>query len=161
VPVVASVDYDLKRVYLDASTVGGQVDMMDVYKEVRALRVSTDSHRNYRPMVLGGGNIQKTATTFTPLFVQLLYGCRIVPYDTSHTLTLIRDTFTDDNFSGVEVFDLAPLSPTTSVNILLSVPQVEVITVGAGAGTVDANIVEVNGYTVQGEGTALNPWGPA
>jgi hypothetical protein len=85
-------------------------------------------------MILGGGNIQKTATTFTPKFVQLLFGCRIVPFDTSHTITLVRETFTDDNLSAEQVFDLSPLSPTTSVNILVNVPQVEVIAGNGGDG---------------------------
>ena len=149
-PLVSSVDYDLKRIYLDASTVGASIDTIEIYQEVRALRVSNDGDRNYKPMIVGGGNIQKTATTFTPSYTQLLYGCRIVPYDTSHTLTLIRDTFTDDNFSGVEVFDLAPLSPSTSVNILLNVPQVEVVL--AGGGIVASNIVQVNSIEIQGSG---------
>jgi len=141
VPLVASVDYDLKRIYLDASTVGTSIDTMDVYREVRARRVSTNGDRNYKPMIVGGGNVQKTATTFTPKFVQLLFGCRIVPYDTSHTLTLVRETFTDDNFSAQEVFDLTPLSPTTSVNILVNVPQVEVIDTGGGGSNADVELL--------------------
>ena len=131
-PLVDSIDYTNKRIYLSADTVGASVDTIDIYKEVRALRVSTDSHRNFDPMITAGGNVQKTATTFTPKFVQLLFGCRIVPYDTSHTITITRETFTDDNLSGEQVFDLSPLSMGVGVNILINVPQVEVLVVETG-----------------------------
>lgn len=131
-PLVASVNYDTKRIFLSADTVGTSIDTMDVYKEVRALRVANEADRNYKPMIVAGGNEQKTATTFTPKFVKLLYGCRIVPFDTSHTLVLTRETFTDDNFAGIEVFDLSSLAPTTSVNILVNVPQVEIVVIETG-----------------------------
>ena len=127
--LVSNVDYINKRIYLSSSTVGATIDTVDVYKEVRALRSSTDSHKNFRPMIIAGGNIQKTPTTFTPKFVQLLYGCRIVPFNTSHSITLVRDTFTDDNFTGAEVFDLSSLSVGVGVNIFVDFDQVEVVTV--------------------------------
>jgi hypothetical protein len=54
---------------------------------------------------------------------------------------LVRETFTDDNFSAQEVFDLTPLSPTTSVNILVNVPQVEVIDTGGGGSNADVELL--------------------
>jgi len=130
--LIDSIDYPNKRIYLSATTVATSIDTLDIYREVRALRVSTAAHRNFKTMIVSGGNEQKTATTFTPKFVKLLYGCRIVPYDTSHTLTITRETFTDDNFAGVEVFDLSPLTGGVAVNILIDVPQVEVVVITTG-----------------------------
>lgn len=139
-PVVSSVDYVAKRIYLSAETVNSTLDTLDVYKEVRALRRTTDLHQQFRPMIIAGGNIQKTATTFTVPYVQLLYGCRIVPYNTSHSLILIRDTFTDDNFSGSECFDRSPLSSTVAVDIDVNVQEVEVRTVSVGSAVLPSDI---------------------
>jgi hypothetical protein len=131
-PLVSSIDYVNKRIYLSADTVGATIDTIDIYKEIRALRESTETHRNFKPLVAGGGNIQKTATSFTAPYVQLLHGCRIVPYDTSHDLTLIRDTFTDDGFSGSGCFDLSSLTSGVAVNIMVEVNLVEIKIVETG-----------------------------
>jgi hypothetical protein len=129
-PVVASVDYVNKRIYLSADTVGVPLDTLDVYKEVRALRRSTEDHRRFRPMVIAGGNIAKIpGVTFTQPYVQLLFGCRIVPFDTPHSLRVIRDTFTDDGVVGAGVFDRSTLS--SNIDIDYDVQAVEVRLVGA------------------------------
>lgn len=132
-PLVASVDYVAKRIYLDASTVGASIDTLDIYREVRALRRTTETHRKFKPMIIGGGNVEKiTGTSATPAYAQLLYGCRIVPYNTSHTLKVIRDTFTDDGFAGRDCFDRTPLSPTVAVDIDIDFPEIELRYVATG-----------------------------
>lgn len=130
--LVDSIDYVSKRIYLSADTLGAVVDTLDIYREIRELRVSTAAHRNFKPIIIGGGNVQKTLSTFTPRYTQLLHGCRIVPYDTSHTITITRETFTDDNVSGVDVFDLSPLSPGVGVNIFIDVQEVEIRIIETG-----------------------------
>jgi len=129
---VASVDYEARRVYLDASTVGVDLDTLDIYRDVRELRRTTEAHRRFRPMVVAGGNIQKTLTTFTQPYVLLLYGCRIVPYDTSQLLRVVRETFSDDGFAGRDCFDRTPLTPTVRVDIDYAVDKVEVRVVTTG-----------------------------
>ena len=127
-PVVSMVDYISKRIYLHSSTVGVDFDTMDVYKEVRALRFADTQapypHRNFKPMIIQGGNIQKTPTTKTAKYVQLLYGCRIVPFDTNQNLRVICDTFTDDGFAGRDCFDRSSL--TNIVDIDIDFPEVEI-----------------------------------
>jgi hypothetical protein len=122
--IIASVDYPNKRIYLHADTVGIDLDTLDVYKGVRALRVSNEDHRKFKPIIVAGGNIQKTDTAFTAPYIQLLYGCRIVPYDASQNLRVIRDTFTDDGYAGRDCFDRSGLS--NEVNIDFEVDKVEV-----------------------------------
>lgn len=134
--IVASVDYVEKKIYLHADTVGIELDTMDVYKEVRTLR-RLDSqtpypHRSFKPIIIQGGNIQKTATTFTPKYVQLLYGCRIIPYDADQNLKVVRDTFTDDGKVGRDCFDRTGLI--NNVDIDYVPPQVEIIEVSSGSG---------------------------
>jgi hypothetical protein len=175
-PLVSSVDYVTKKIYLGIDSVGVTLDTLDIYREVRALRVSTEAHRAFLPMIIGGGNVQKTATTYTQPYCQLLYGCEIIPYDDTQTLTIIRDTFSDDGRAGAQCFNTSGFS--NIVNFVEAVDKVEVrevVTGGGGSLTADqvwtyvnrsltaevnANIVKVNNLTVGGSGTELDPWGP-
>lgn len=130
--LVQAVDYVYKRVYLGADSVGSELDLLDVYRAVRALRATNSEHRKYRPMILAGGNLQKTATTYTQAYVQLLYGCSIVPYDAPHTLVVTREVFSDDGRYGVTCFDRSSVA--SPVDIDMQVSPVEVRTVSSGSG---------------------------
>ena len=135
-PVIASVDYVNKRIFLSAETVDNDLDTLDVYREVRELRVISDAHKKFKPMIIAGGNIPKiTGASFTPAYVQLLHGCRIVPYNVTHSLRLIRDTFTDDGFAGRGCFDRSPLSDTVEVDIDVDFPEIEIRKVIVGGST--------------------------
>lgn len=191
-PLVASVDYPGKRIYLSAETMNADFDTLDVYREVRALRRTTPDHRKFRPIIAAGGNIEKIAgQAYTPAYVQLLYGCRIVPYNTNHALKVVRDTFTDDGVAGRDCFDRSVLSPGVVVNIDVDFPAVEIRTVptsgneyslndiaaallaALNATTIPTDVRKVNGDTIIGHGipptydntgtmtTPGDPWRPA
>lgn len=130
---VASVDYVNRRIYLSAATVGSTLDLLDVYRDVRALRRVTEAHRAFKPMLVAGGNIQKTATTFTQPYVQVLYGCYFVPFDAAGTVKIIREVFSDDGRSGLQCFDRATVS--SNVDLDYDVQAVEVRTVSTSGGT--------------------------
>jgi len=133
--VVASINYVTRRIFLSADTVGTSIDTLDIYKEVRALRVSTNGHQQFRPLIIAGGNVVKiTGVSSTPSYVQLLYGCRIVPYNTSHSLKVIRDTFTDDGFAGRDCFDRTPLAGSVVVDIDVDFPEIENRFISGGGG---------------------------
>ena len=137
---VASVAYGVTpRIYFDETAVGAQnFDTLNVYKGVRALRRTTAEHQKYRPVIVAGGNVAKTEEKSTQPYVQLLHGCRMVPHDTSQSLRVIRDTFTDDGFEGRDCFDRTGLSPATVVDIDFDVDKVEIRTVATGGAlTVD------------------------
>lgn len=141
-PVVASIDYTARLIYLSIDTVDADLDTLDVYKEVRALRRTVEGDRRWKAMIVAGGNVEKiVATTFTAPYVQLLFGCRIVPYDSSHKIRLIRDTFTDDGLAGRDCFDRTPLTAGVDVDIDVQVDAVEVRLVGTGSPTVIADAV--------------------
>jgi hypothetical protein len=133
-PLVSSVDYVNKRIYLNASTVDANTDTLEVYKEVRELRRTNEGDRKYKPMIIAGGNDPKiTGVTATAIFVKLLHGCRIVPYNVGdHVIKLVRDTFTDDGFAGRDCFDRTSL--TNSVDIDVDFPEVEVRFFASGSG---------------------------
>lgn len=123
-PLVSSVDYPNKRIYLWPDSVGVLLDTMDVYREVRHLRNTNLSHMKFDRMIVWGGNIQKTATTYTQPYVQLLNGCHIIPYPADQILTLIRDTFSDDGRSGSWCFDRTSIAE--NIDIVVAVDKVEV-----------------------------------
>ena len=130
---VASVDYPNKRIYLSLLTVGQPLDTTQVYRDVRALRKTTEAHRAFNPMIVAGGNISKTAATRTQPYVQLLFGCRIVPYDQNQELLVIRETFSDDGFSGVDCFDRTGLVNQVDINYQVSPVEVRIISTGGSA----------------------------
>jgi hypothetical protein len=178
--VVASVDYATRRVYLAAATVDANLDTLDIYREVRALRRTNEVHRKYKPMVEAGGNLVKiTGISYTPAYVRLLYGCRIVPYNVSHKIRLVRDTFTDDGLAGRDCFDRTPLSVSVDVDIDVDYPEIEIrqIVISGSTGPSAAQIAEailaaaiispiasdtkkVNSINLTGLGTTQSPWGP-
>ena len=183
-PLVASVDYPAKRIYLSAETADTAVDTLDVFKEVRALRRTTEAHRGYLPLIEAGGNIEKIAgLTYTQPYVRLLLGCRIVPFNGSHGLRIVRDTFTDDGYAGADCFDRTSLSPTVEVDIDFQVHEVEtrIITVNTGSGVTPEDIAaiiagifsqaqttpiqsdmrKINNVPVSGSGVVGDEWGPA
>ncbi len=173
---VASVDYAAKRIYLAAATVDADLDTLAVYREVRALRRVTEAHRKYKPMIEAGGNIVKiVGVSYTPAYVRLLFGCRIVPYNVGHKIRLIRDTFTDDGLAGRDCFDRTPLSVSVDVDVDVDFPEVEIreVTISGSTGPTAADIAaailaaaqitpihadmrQQNGVGVKGDGTPAN-----
>lgn len=133
-PQVASWDYDNRRVHLSFDTVSAGVDFAAAYLEERAYRdASGEDVRGKRPMMRGDGRLPKSAGKFTPQFVTFLEGARPVPYDASHTLTLLTEPIADDGTtSGTGIIDRSPLSPGVEVNVEVGYEQVEIVTVPTG-----------------------------
>ena len=142
--LVASVDYTALRIYLSAASAasGTTLDTLDVYREVVALRKTTPAHRAFEAIISAAGNEPKiTGVTYTAAAAKLLRGCRIVPYNASHTITLIRDTYTDDGFANANCFDLSPLSVGVEINIVVDYDKYEireVVTAGSTGPTAAA-----------------------
>ncbi len=142
---VDSVDYPNKRIYLSSNTMGVDLDTVDVYNEVVQFRTAIPSQRQYPALIRAGGNIEKVAgVSYTLPYVQLLDGCRLVPYDASHVITLIRDTFTDDGFAGRDCFDRTSLTPGVAVDVDVDIQEVEIRVVSVGG----ANIITGDVSTV-------------
>lgn len=134
-PVIQTVDYPNKKIYLHSDTATcDELDTLDVYREVRALRRTNEAHRKFDPMVVAGGNIEKIAgVSYTPAYVQLLYGCRIIPYDTDHCIKLVRDTFTDDGYSGIDCFDRTGLTSKVDIDVDIQEVEIRIISTGGSA----------------------------
>jgi hypothetical protein len=147
--LVSSVDYPNRRIYLSASSAisGATLDTLDVYREVVELRKTTASHRSYLPLISAIGNEPKvTGSTYTAAAAKLLRSCRLVPYNASHTITLVRDTFADDGVAGPDVFDLSPLSVGVEINLVIEFDKYEIREV-ASAGAFSDDIASIKALT--------------
>lgn len=129
---VRLVDYEAKRIYLSIETLGVPLDLLDVYRDVRAMRFSTPAHRAFRPIIVAGGNVQKTPTTFTQPYVQVLGGAAIVPFPAAQQLRVVREVFGDDGRYGVECFDRSTVSGLVDIDIDMQISPVEVRIVNTG-----------------------------
>lgn len=126
-PVVASVNYVAKRIYLSADTMDADLDTLDVYREVRALRRTTAAHQKFKPLIEAGGNIEKIAgQKYTPAYTRLINGGLIVPYNASHKVRLVRDCFTSNGSAGRDCFDRNPLDANVVVDIDVDIQEVEI-----------------------------------
>jgi len=137
-PLVSHVDYPSKRIFLSAETLNIEVFPIDIYKEVRALRRTTELHKKFLPLISSRGN-ESVGPSKTPILTVLSQGARIVPYDISHQL-LIRGALVsiDENLAGSLLIDRGPLTSGIDVDVDYQPPQVEVIEVNTGSGLTDA-----------------------
>ena len=132
--LIASIDGDTRRVYLGPDTVGADVHPIDIYREMRAFRSSDESLRKYNLFMKADGNVPKGGGKATERYVTLLEGTRLVPFNTTHEITITGTIITDTGEEGIECFDRTPLNANSNVNINYVPPQVEVITIPSGSG---------------------------
>ena len=144
------IDGPNRNIYLSASTVNTTITPMDIYKEMRTLRANDETLRSFTVFMSAFGNVPTGPATATARFVQLNNGTRIIPYDTSHELTIVGTIITDGGQSGIVAFDRTLLSASTVVDINYVPPQVEVITIAGGSGldsTQDALLTSIAGWS--------------
>lgn len=134
-PIINNIDPTLRRVYLHADTVGTSIHPIDIYKEMRSLRVVDETLRPYDVFMSAFGNVPKGGGKFTERYVRLNAGTRVVPYDTDHELTITGTLITDDGQEGIACFDRSSLAVSTQVDINYVPPQVEVIVLTSLAAT--------------------------
>ncbi|MDA3941862.1 MAG: hypothetical protein PF693_21545 [Spirochaetia bacterium] len=94
-PVVQTWDGANRRIYLKQGiTTWNWVD--DLYKEYRNERKITEAFRVWNPLLLAKGNEPKGGGKYTPRYVILLEGVRIVPFDENILQTVTGEGITDD-----------------------------------------------------------------
>lgn len=99
----------------------------DIYREYRIERRTNEDFRKWSPFMYAQEIIDKGGGKFTPRFLVLLDGCKIVRYDESTTLTVTGEVITDD---ASDPFDVAPLqNPGT---IRYAPAEAELITIPGG-----------------------------
>jgi len=133
--LIASIDPNLRRIYLHADTVGASIHPIDIYKEMRTLRRIDETLRPYDVFMTSSGHEAKDliGVKYTERLVKLLLGTRIVPFDTDHELVVTGSIISDDGYEGVGCFDRSPLNASTQVDITYEPKQVEVIEINTGS----------------------------
>lgn len=131
--IINNIDGPNRNIHLHSDTVGVDLHPMDIYREMRAMRAADESLRKYDVFLEAFGHVTKGPGKFTERGVIEKFGTRIIPFDTTHELTITGTIITDDGQEGVACFDRSPLTPTTVVDINYVPPQVEVIEIETGS----------------------------
>jgi len=129
--MIANIDGVNRYIYLDDSTVDATIQPIDIYREVRSLRANDESLRNYDMFLTmrGGEKKDPDGITRTERYLVLLDGTQIIPYDTSHKLTIDGTIISDTGLEGPQCFNRIYLSDDVEVDINYTPKQVEVVTV--------------------------------
>ncbi len=143
-PVIDSIDgppnIPAIRIYLKSGiTSFHPVD--DIYKEVRQRRLDQESLRGLEHFAEAGGNVSKGGGKFTPRYLILKNGAKIIPYDISQTLNITGEIFSDDLSP---VFDTTTLSAGTSIFFNYTPAEAEVIQVSTGSGLSAAQAAQLS-----------------
>jgi hypothetical protein len=110
VPVISSIDGALRRIYL-LPGVSDYFPIEDVYHEYRnRRRLDTNSIRKYEPLLKAEGNVPKGNNAFTPRYVVLLNGTKIVPFNNSIEINQLGDMITDDPDTDPTLYDVSSLT---------------------------------------------------
>lgn len=161
--VIDHIDGPNRRIYLHADTEGAELNPIDIYKEMRTFRRTDESLRKFDPFLSASGYEPKGGGKFTPRLTREISGTRIVPYDSTHVLTITGEIITDDGASGVDCFDRSLLDPGSRVDINYIPPQVEIIELGTSGLTAEeaANLARLDvAVSTRGtdDGTADAVW---
>lgn len=135
-PVVASFDWPNRRIYMAEAT----WHPLDVYREMRADRRLNEYGRQFDPLVKYDGNVPKGGGKFTPRYMTMLQGAKIVPVDggTEPITDVQGEIITDDQTPFIDVSSL-----TTKPQVNYAPAEAEIIEVMTGSGINAQDIVDI------------------
>ena len=108
-PVISSIDGATRRIYLNQG-VGDFYPIEDIYHEYRNLRSTDVSLRKWEPLLSAEGNVAKGGGAFTPRYVVLLDGTKLVPFDETLQLSQLGDMITDNPDVDATLYDISGLT---------------------------------------------------
>ncbi len=108
-PVVDAWDGTARLIFLKQG-VSDYYPIEDLYHEYRNERRTNEDLRKYEPFLRAEGNIPKGAGAFTPRYVVLLDGTKIVPYDEVLRINQLGDMITDDPDVDPSLYDVSTLT---------------------------------------------------
>jgi hypothetical protein len=161
-PIIDYIDGTTRRIYL-LSGVSDYFPIEDIYHEYRnRRRLDADELRKYNPLLRAEGNVPKGAGAFTPRFVVLLEGTKIVPFNESLQINQLGDMITDNPDVDPSLYDISGLTaakpifikPSEAETIQLNSSSIEYSSFGGGV-TIDS----LNGTNGTGfpQGTPRSP----
>lgn len=141
-PVIASIDGTARRIYLDpAAAVGGVLSfhtVEQIYQEYRALRRTDEALRRFAPLLRAEGLVPKGGGKFTPRYIVLLAGTKLVIPVGVDVVNVSGEVLTDDQTAPFAT-DLL----TGPVVINYEPPEAEVIQVAGGSGLSPAQATQL------------------
>lgn len=132
-PIIDSIDGSTRRIFLKEG-VSNFFPIEDLYHEYRnRRRLDIDGIRKYNPLLRAEGNIPKGGGAFTPRYVVLLEGCKIVPFNETLQLNQLGDMITDDPDTDATLYDISNLTfpkpifitPSEAETIQLNTAEIE------------------------------------
>jgi hypothetical protein len=131
VPVVLSWDGPNRLIYLK-DQVHEFYPIEDIYHEYRDARKTDETLRPFDALLRAEGHIPKGAGKFTPRYIVLLLGTKMVPFDDGLRMELLGEVITDDPDVDDTIFKIDGLIQPKV--IFITPPGAEVITVATGSG---------------------------
>ena len=130
-PIISSINGLTRRIYLKAG-VSDYFPIEDLYHEYRRIRsLDTNSIRKYEPLIKAEGNVPKGGGAFTPRYVVLLDGTKIVPFNESLQINQLGDMITDNPDIDATLYDISGL--TTAKPIFIKPSEAETIQLNSGS----------------------------
>lgn len=108
-PIVETWDGENRRIHLKEG-VSDYFPIEDLYTEYRNVRRTDEAFRVWNPLLLASGNVPKGGGVFTPRYVVLLDGTKIVPFDEVLKLSQLGDMITDDPDTDASLYDISTLT---------------------------------------------------
>jgi len=108
-PIVDQWDGENRRIYLKQGVVN-YYPIEDIYHEYRYARRTDEELRKYEPLLRAEGNVAKGAGAFTPRYVVLLNGTKIIPYNESAQINQLGDMITDNPDVDPSLYDISGLT---------------------------------------------------
>lgn len=124
VPVIDSIDGFLRRAYLKPG-VSLFHWIEDIYREYIRLRRTDEALRKWAPMMRQAGNDPKGGGKYTPRFITLLEGFRVIPYDENILITVTGEAITDNPDIDPDPFDTS--TRTNPLKLYITPPAAEIV----------------------------------
>jgi hypothetical protein len=124
IPVVQTWDGLNRRIYLKSGvTTFHWVD--DIYAEYIHQRRVDEAFRSWMPLLRADGNNPKGGGKFTPRYVTLLLGTRVVPFNENTLINVLGEAITDNADIDPDVFDTT--TRTQPIKLYIEPPAAEIV----------------------------------
>lgn len=131
VPVIDSYDGAARRIYLKQGLEAFHwID--DIYREYIHHRFMDDVFQKWFPFMKASGNEAKGGGTYTPRYITLLQGTRVIPYDEKILITVTGEAITDNADVDPDPFDTS--TRVNPLKLYLTPPAAEIVVVSSGSG---------------------------
>lgn len=133
VPVVDSWDGPNRRIYLKQGVTTFHW-IEDMYREYRNWRRLDESSRIWLPFMYASGNEPKGGGKYTPRYVTLLDGVKVIPYDENIRIEVTGEAITDNADVDPSLFDTS--TRTEPIKLYITPPASELVVVAVDVATI-------------------------